>query len=101
MDSRADPRLRAHQDALSSALFPDGTQAIDLRPVLRRLAVPVKVIWGVRDRIIPFRQSAGLPSQVALHAIADAGHMPHLEAREVVAKLLAELCRTDPGGGSS
>jgi pyruvate dehydrogenase E2 component (dihydrolipoamide acetyltransferase) len=101
MEKHADAAARAQQAALAGTLFPDGTQAIDLRGALARLAMPVKVIWGVRDAILPFRQSAGLPPLVALHAIPGAGHMPHLEARETVVTLLAELRRTDAAPGSA
>ncbi len=94
LQGRAQDALRDHQAAIADRLFPDGTQATDLRAALDRLRRPVKVIWGRRDAIIPARHAAGLPGMVAVHTVADAGHMPHIEAPQLVAELLAQLCRS-------
>ncbi len=83
----------AAQTRLAGALFPDGAQAIDIRPWLAEIAVPAKVIVGVEDRILPARQAEGLNGLIALHRLARVGHMPHLEARAEVARLLTELVR--------
>jgi len=74
-------------------LFPDGAQAIDIRPWLAEIAIPAKLIVGVEDRILPARQAEGLNGLIALHRLARVGHMPHLEARAEVARLLSELVR--------
>ena len=81
------------QTRLAEALFPDGAQAIDIRPWLAEIAIPAKVIVGVEDRILPARQAEGLNGLIALHRLARVGHMPHLEARAEVARLLTELFR--------
>ena len=81
------------QTRLAEALFPDGAQAIDIRPWLAEIAIPAKVIVGVEDRILPARQAEGLNGLIALHRLARVGHMPHLEARAAVARLLTELFR--------
>ncbi len=81
------------QTRLAEALFPDGAQAIDIRPWLAEIAIPAKVIVGVEDRIFPARQAGGLNGLIALHRLARVGHMPHLEARPEVARLLTELVR--------
>jgi pyruvate dehydrogenase E2 component (dihydrolipoamide acetyltransferase) len=81
------------QTRLAEALFPDGAQAIDIRPWLAEVAVPAKVIVGVEDRILPARQAEGLSGMIALHRLVRIGHMPHLEARAEVARLLTELVR--------
>ncbi len=94
LQGRGQDALRDYQAAIADSLFPDGTQAVDLRAALDRLRRPVKVIWGQRDAIIPARHAAGLPGLVAVHTIAHAGHMPHIEAPQIVAELLAQLCRS-------
>jgi len=45
------------------------------REDLARLAIPVLVVWGNEDCILPVAQSEGLPDNIALHRIAQAGHM--------------------------
>ncbi|SDR62932.1 pyruvate dehydrogenase E2 component (dihydrolipoamide acetyltransferase) [Rhizobiales bacterium GAS113] len=81
-------------EQVSARLFPDGTQAFDVRPILEHLAIPVKLVFGSDDRIIPARHSQGLPGQVAVHLFAGIGHMPHFEARDQVARLARELMRS-------
>jgi len=90
---RAVEGLVEAQTRLADALFPDGAQAIDIRPWLAEIAIPAKVIVGVEDRILPARQADGLNGLIALHRLARVGHMPHLEARAEVARLLTELFR--------
>jgi pyruvate dehydrogenase E2 component (dihydrolipoamide acetyltransferase) len=90
---RAAGELVEAQIRLADALFPDGAQAIDIRPWLAELAIPAKVIVGVEDRILPARQAEGLNGLIALHRLVRVGHMPHLEARAEVARLLTELVR--------
>jgi pyruvate dehydrogenase E2 component (dihydrolipoamide acetyltransferase) len=90
---RAAGELVEAQTRLAGALFPDGAQAIDIRPWLAEIAIPAKVIVGVEDRILPARQAEGLNGLIALHRLARVGHMPHLEARAEVARLLTELVR--------
>jgi pyruvate dehydrogenase E2 component (dihydrolipoamide acetyltransferase) len=90
---RAAVGLVEAQTRLAEALFPDGAQAIDIRPWLAEIAIPAKVVVGVEDRILPARQAQGLNGLIALHRLARVGHMPHLEARAEVARLLTELVR--------
>ena len=91
---RAGGALVEAQTRLAEALFPDGAQAINIRPRLAEIAIPAKVIVGVEDRILPARQAEGLNGLIALHRLARVGHMPHLEARAEVARLLSELVRS-------
>jgi len=55
---------------------------------------PVLLIWGREDRVIPFATSekviAAIP-HAEFHAIADAGHVPHLERPDVVNPILIEF----------
>ena len=79
---------------VAATVFPDATQAFSVRPVFERLSIPVKIIFGTDDRIIPARHALGLPGRVAIHVFAGIGHMPHFEARDEVARLLRELMRS-------
>jgi len=62
--------------------------------ILRGLAalpesLPLRVIFGTEDRIIPWTQVRHLPPRVAVHLIEGAEHMPHVERAEAVAALLS------------
>jgi len=49
--------------------------------------VPVTVVWGNADRIIPSAQAKTVTGAVC-HLLDDAGHMPHMErAAEVQAAI--------------
>jgi pimeloyl-ACP methyl ester carboxylesterase len=85
-------------EEVASTLFPDGTQAFSVRPVFDHLAIPVKIIFGEEDRIIPAQHAFGLPGHVAIHVFSGVGHMPHFEARDAVARLLKELMRSASRG---
>jgi pyruvate dehydrogenase E2 component (dihydrolipoamide acetyltransferase) len=92
--SRADGARAVLLQRLAAALFPDGTQAFSIRPVLSRLAMPTKIVFGAEDRIIPARQARGLPGAIALHVFAGVGHLPQIETREAVTRLLVEAMRS-------
>jgi pyruvate dehydrogenase E2 component (dihydrolipoamide acetyltransferase) len=68
-------RLR---DLAEDAVGPSG-QRVDIVAALDKLvkAMPVRVVFGIEDRIIPWRQVSALPAAVAIHLMAGAGHMPH------------------------
>lgn len=69
-----------------------GVQQVDIRPALDALALPVAVLWGRQDRVLPWRHALELPPQVALHLFADVGHMPQWECGSVVARVIAARC---------
>ena len=83
--------VAAAQAAMAAALFPDGTQAFSIRGALERLAMPVRVVFGAADRIIPAHHARDLPGTVALHQFRNVGHMPHLEARAALARILDQM----------
>ena len=87
------PQKREGLRAMADALMPDGTQATSKRAALESLSIPIKVIWGTDDRIIPMKHAQGLPWRVALHVLKDVGHLSYMEASEAVAVLLMEQLR--------
>ncbi|GGE05866.1 acetoin dehydrogenase dihydrolipoyllysine-residue acetyltransferase subunit [Aureimonas endophytica] len=90
---RGELGLLPHQERLAASLFPDGTQGFDIRADLARLAMPVKVIVGLADAIIPPDGALRLSGAVALHRLGGTGHMPQLEAPDLVARLVMENMR--------
>ena len=70
--------------------FQDGSQqTVNLRAHLDGLDVPIKVIWGSKDAIIPASHAAGLPAKVKVTVLDGFGHLVQLEAAAEVNKLLA------------
>ena len=57
------------------------------------MKAPVQVIFGSQDRIIPATHAEGLPGNVKVHVIDNAGHMPHMEAASDVNRLIAEIAK--------
>ena len=88
--ARAEPGLRAAQADMAAVLFPDGVQAFEVGGALGRLTMPARILWGRRDRVIPWRHALRAPGRVALHLFDGLGHMPHVEAPADVVSLLAE-----------
>lgn len=89
------------QAEIANRWFPDGTQVIRIGEILDRLRIPVTVIWGRDDRIIPASQAADLPGHVALHRLSGTGHMPQIEAPDLVARLVVQTARSAGGEGRS
>ncbi len=76
--------------ALAAATTRGDVQRIDTISPLNALAglVPVTAIFGLDDRIIPREHVFNLPPHVACHMVG-AGHMPHWDATETVAEIIA------------
>ena len=69
--------------------FVDGdVQKLSLRDALGGLSIPVRVIWGAVDKIIPAAHAEGLPANVEVHILDGYGHLVQLEAASEVNKLL-------------
>lgn len=77
--------------AIAGAAFPGGRQSRDLTSCLADLPMPVQVIWGRQDRILPVQHSEGLPAGIPVHVIEDAGHMAHMEAAARVNALIEAM----------
>ena len=90
---RADGVQSEAQTRLVGRLFSNGAQHFDVRGLVADLAMPVKIVAGAEDRVVPVRHFTGLPGRVALHVFPRTGHMPQVEQRAEVARLLRELTR--------
>ncbi len=91
----ASEALRAAADA---SLGREG-QRVDFRPRLGELSIPVSLVWGAHDRVIPAHHAA--PAAAALGGapvviIENAGHVPHLEAADEFVRAVERL--TQPRG---
>lgn len=74
--------------------FFDGEQQ-KMLPIadLARLRVPVKVLWGTQDRVLPTRQAHRLPGRIAVHIFERTGHMLPHEIPDDVVHLVLENTR--------
>jgi pyruvate dehydrogenase E2 component (dihydrolipoamide acetyltransferase) len=90
---RAELPLVAAQRRLALGLFAHGRQAFNIRGHLAQPEAPTKIVVGLEDRIIPAHHADNVSGLIALHRLAGVGHMPHLEARREVARLIEELVR--------
>jgi pyruvate dehydrogenase E2 component (dihydrolipoamide acetyltransferase) len=77
---------------LRDTLFPGGRQGHLLRDRIGEAKVPVRVVWGREDRIVPAAHGQGLPGSVQVTVLDHAGHLAHMEkAKEVNELVLAGL----------
>ena len=73
---------------IAEAWFAGGRQSLDLTARIATLAVPVQVIWGREDRVIPVAHADTLASRFPVHIIEQAGHLPHMEKAGEVNRLV-------------
>lgn len=60
---------------------------------IAKLPMPIKVIWGRQDNVLPTHQCYNLPSMMAVHLFDKVGHMPHLEVGRDVLALIKQNVR--------
>jgi pyruvate dehydrogenase E2 component (dihydrolipoamide acetyltransferase) len=88
--------VAAALETIARAWFPDGSQALDLRPALDALPLPVQLIWGSDDRIIPRAHGDSLAGRLPVHIVDGVGHLPHMEKSGEVNRLIARFVETHP-----
>jgi len=62
---------------LLGTLLDGDAPGIDAAPLLSTVDIPVRVVWGRADAVLPPENGAGLPD---VRYVDDAGHLVHLEA---------------------
>jgi pyruvate dehydrogenase E2 component (dihydrolipoamide acetyltransferase) len=77
--------------ALLDTLLDGDTQRMDSAAALSAVGdgVPVTVVWGRADQIIPAAQADSVPGAVR-HLVDGAGHMPHMERPAAVQAAIEE-----------
>jgi pyruvate dehydrogenase E2 component (dihydrolipoamide acetyltransferase) len=73
---------------IAGAWFAGGRQLLDLTGRIAMLQIPVQLIWGREDRIIPVAHAEALASRFPVHIIEQAGHLPHMEKAGDVNRLI-------------
>ncbi|MER8829530.1 acetoin dehydrogenase dihydrolipoyllysine-residue acetyltransferase subunit [Mesorhizobium sp. M0938] len=64
--------------ALADSILGPAGQTVDRLGRVNRLAeaIPIRILAGIEDRIIPWRHAMSVSPRVALHLFARSGHMP-------------------------
>ena len=78
--------VRAALEAILSVLLQGDSQRTVLSQDIKSLSVPIRAIWGEKDRIIPASHAAAVGKDV--HVLPNAGHMVHMEAAHEINGLL-------------
>lgn len=87
----ADIGFRAAQRILQERFFPDGTQSFSILSDLGALTIPVRIIVGTEDRILPASYVQRLSGCVSVSTFRPCGHMPQLEYRAESLRILQEM----------
>lgn len=90
---RADGKLAAAQTRFVASVFGAQAQGFSIRAALGHLGCEARIVFGTEDRVIPWRQTSGLSGNIALHLFSQTGHMPHVEKRAEVGRILRQMIR--------
>ncbi len=80
---------------LSGQLFGDGAQKTVLVEQARSAGLPILVVWGREDRVIPVAHAGALDDAARVEIVEGAGHMVQMEAAGRVNALLGALVAGD------
>jgi pyruvate dehydrogenase E2 component (dihydrolipoamide acetyltransferase) len=76
---------------IAEAWFGGGRQSLDLAARIMTLSLPVQLIWGREDRIIPSAHAEALSARLPVHILDAAGHLPHMEKAGEVNRLIGQF----------
>ncbi|CAN7273496.1 acetoin dehydrogenase dihydrolipoyllysine-residue acetyltransferase subunit [Rhizobium sp. LjRoot30] len=86
--------MAQNQARLAAGIISGNTQLFSVRDALSRFGGPARIIVGREDRIVPSDQAESTPPHVALHRLAQVGHLPQLEAAPLVGRLVSQTIRS-------
>ena len=93
--ARDNARLIPAQTHVAKAVFEGSTQLFSSTAALRAFSGPCTVIAGREDAIVPLHEiEAAVPAHVALHRLDSVGHLPQVEAADLVARLITRTIRS-------
>jgi len=76
---------------IAEAWFGDGRQSLDLTGRMAALTMPVQLVWGRNDRVIPVAHAEALAARMTVHVLEAAGHLPHMEKAGEVNRLIGQF----------
>jgi pyruvate dehydrogenase E2 component (dihydrolipoyllysine-residue acetyltransferase) len=74
--------------SIADQIFGGGQQHVFLGDRLAELKVPLLVLWGAEDQIIPAEHARRVPESADVHILEGSGHAPHMEAPGDVNRLM-------------
>jgi pyruvate dehydrogenase E2 component (dihydrolipoamide acetyltransferase) len=77
--------------AITAEWFPNGWQRMGFAAIVPTLGLPVQIIWGRDDRIIPLAHAEALAGKLPVHILDGAGHLPHMEKSGEVNRLIGRF----------
>jgi pyruvate dehydrogenase E2 component (dihydrolipoamide acetyltransferase) len=83
--------VQAALETLAREWFPNGIQREGIAEVALHLKMPVQIIWGRNDRIIPLAHAEALAGRLPVHILDEVGHLPQMEKSGEVNRLLARF----------
>ena len=78
---------------MAAAMTKDDHQGVIPGERLETLEMPVIVVWGAEDPLLPVSQAEALPAHFHLHHVLDAGHMLVEEAPDLIAEIVRRNTR--------
>lgn len=88
--------LAGHRESLEriwASIARDGRQGEIPRDMLATLSMPVTVIWGTADPVLPYAHSENLPPSFVRVTVPGAGHMLPIESRKAVTAAIRQTIR--------
>lgn len=78
---------------LAEAIVGPSGQRVEIVAALDKLSrsLPVRVLVGLQDRIIPWEQVTELPPSIGVHFLAQSGHMPQWDQAKEVIELISNF----------
>ena len=76
---------------IAEAWFAGGRQSLDFTDRIAALTMPVQLVWGRNDRIIPAAHAEALTARLPVHILDAVGHLPHMEKAAEVNRLIGQF----------
>ncbi len=79
--------------AFAEAMTAGDRQGTIPREMIAALAMPVMVVWGTDDSVLPYSHADGLPDGFLIHHVLEVGHMLPEETPDLVADIIQRMTR--------
>ncbi|WP_108658399.1 alpha/beta fold hydrolase [Acuticoccus kandeliae] len=87
-EQRSDPAIQASFKAVVNEIAKDEGQGTLPLDALAAAPFPTTLLWGTEDTIVPVSQAIAAPAAIARHIIPACGHMVHMEATDLVMRVI-------------